>query len=342
MRDDDVRLSLRSGLTGGIAAGIDRARTAEVSGFDQIWFGNDTLGTSGVVALSAMAAATSRIGLGIGVVEPVSMHPVQIAMVAAGLQELSGGRFLLGLGAGSAVFLGSVGLHPPPPVTRTSQALVAIRALLDGRSPADEPGAGAGWTEHARLHTAPPLPAPPIYVGAMGPKMLGMAGRLADGALPLCLPPERFARARALIQSGADAAERDLRDFDLAACVWCSIDDDAERARRQLAGFIAKYSGSLSPDALAEEGFDPDEFAHVQRLVLDEGLEAATDAVGPAMLRLGIAGGPHDVVEHCRRLIDAGARHLSFGPPLGADPDRAIQVIGDQVVPVLRGGGTGR
>ena len=335
MTGPELRLSVRPGKAGGIHATVARAREAEAAGFDQIWLGNDIFDASGVVALSAIAAATSRIHLGTSVLDTVSLHPAQIAMIAAGLQELSGGRFLLGLGAGSDVFFGFAGLTPPSPVRRTREALVAVQHLLAGRSPAGDPDAGDGWTDKAVLRD-PPEVAPPVYVGAMGPKMLQMTGRFADGALPLCLPPERFVRARAEIDKGAAAVGRDLGRFDLAACIWCSIDDDAERGRRRLAEFIARYSGSLSIDALVEEGFDPDEFARVQRLLLDEGDAAGADAVTADMMRLGIAGGPGDVLEQCAALQAAGARHISFGPPFGPDVSAAMHVLGAKVLPELR------
>ena len=95
------RFSIRMGIAGSVRALVERAREAEAAGFDQIWTGNDFLGESGLVALPAIAMATSTIRIGSGVIDPVSIHPGQIAMFAASLQELSGGRFLLGLGSGS-------------------------------------------------------------------------------------------------------------------------------------------------------------------------------------------------------------------------------------------------
>lgn len=319
----------------GVAEAAQRAAAAEAAGFDQIWFGNDVLGTSGVVAVAAAAAVTSRIGLGVGVFEPVSMHPAQVAMIAAGLQELSGGRLLLGMGAGSEVFFGEIGLSRPAPVRRTSEAIVAVRALLRGESPAGVDGAGDGWTDRARLQR-PPASVPPIYVGAMGPQMLAMAGRVADGALPLCLPPARFHRARTEIERGITAAGRPSSAVDLAACIWCSIDADHATARQRLAAFVTRYAGSLPVEALTEEGFDPGEFAHVHRVLVADGPEAAAAAVSADMLRLGLCGGPDEIVDQSRVLIAAGARHVSFGPPLGPEPDVAMAAIGRHVLPALR------
>ena len=331
-----VRLSLRGGDNrAGVRATVARAVRAEELGFDQFWIGNDFLGSSGLVALPAMAVSTSRIGLGVGVIDPVTVHPGQIASFAAGMADLSGGRFMLGIGAGSQVFFDAAGLQPAPPLQRTRQAVNAIRQLANGGRPADIEDAGEAWTPQAELH-ALPSGAPPIYVGAIGPRMLAMAGAVADGALPLCLPPQRFLRARALVEQGAHAAGRSLEGFDLPACIWCSVGDDAAEARRCLAQHIARYSGSLAEDALLEEGFDPDEFAHVQRVVLADGVEAGGEEVTADMLRLGIAGGPDEVLAQCATLIEQGAAHISFGPPLGPDLGRALAVLGDEVFPALR------
>ncbi len=311
---------------------VGRALAAEQAGFDQIWTGNDFLGRSGLVGLAAAATATTRIGLGAGVVDPITLHPGQIAAVAAELQELSGNRFMLGVGAGSDVFYGHAGINAPSAVQRTREGVAAIRALLRGETPADEPLAAAGWSSQARLEHAPTTP-PPIYIGAMGPKMLGLAGRLADGALPLCLPPSRFARARELVERGATSIGRDLAGFDLVACIWCSISDDRDAARLGLARHIAQYSGSLSVDALAEEGLDPAEFEIVQRVTLTEGLDAGAAAVTDTMLTLGVWGGPDDVLEQIETLYRLGVQHVSFGPPMGPHLDDALRVFADRILP---------
>ena len=330
-----LQLSLRGGDNrSGISGTVARAVHAERLGFDQYWIGNDFLGTSGLVALPAIATATTRIGIGVGVVDPVTLHPGQLASFAAGMADLSRGRFRLGIGAGSQVFFDAAGLRPAPPVRRTREAVIAVRALTSGQRPSEVEGSGEGWSEHAALHG--PAVSVPIYVGGLGPKMLAMAGEVADGALPLCLPPERYARAAALIDAGAQRAGRDLSAFDLPACIWCSVADDPVEGRRCLSEHIARYSGSLAPDALTEEGFDPAEFDHVQRLTLAEGVAAGAAAVTADMLRLGICGGPDEVLEHCARLIEAGARHISFGPPLGPDLGRALAALGERVFPALR------
>lgn len=328
--------SIRMGTAGSVRGLADRAREAEAAGFDQIWTGNDFLGESGLVALPAMAMATSTIRIGSGVIDPVSIHPGQIAMFAASMQELSGGRFLLGLGAGSDAFFRRAGLAAAAPVPRTRDAIQVIRALTQGRSPRGVAGVASDWAETARLRFHHPVP---IYVGAMGPRMLDLTGRLADGALPLCLPPQHVRNMRAQIAAGAEAAGRAVAEIDIAACLWTAVDDDRDVARGLLARQIARYAGSLSVEALAANGFDPAEFARTQRILDSEGEAAATASVSARMLGLGIAGSAAEVIDGAGELMATGVRHISFGPPLGADRGATMRLIGTKVLPALRGMG---
>jgi 5,10-methylenetetrahydromethanopterin reductase len=303
------------------------ARMAETAGFDQIWTGNDLFRRSGIVPVAVALDSTERISIGSSVLNPVSLHPAEIAMIASNLQELSGGRYLLGMGAGSEVFLRWAGLEPDVPVTRTSQGIRAVRALLDGLSPADRPRTGDGWMPQAILKDGPARPTP-IYLGGMGPKMLELGGRLADGVLALALPPERYAWIAERVAAGAEG-----REIDIACAVWIAIDDDPDIARGLLAEKIAIYAGSLSRDGLEQAGLDVDRFQDVQRLMSAGDAAAAVALVDDGMLRLGIAGDATTVIDRCAELVAAGARHLSFGQPLGARPLDAIAFLGDRVLP---------
>ena len=306
---------------------VRMAALAEELGFDQVWVSNDLFWRSAPVLLAAAARATSRIALGAGILNPVSMHVSEIAMAAASLHELSGGRFLLGLGAGADEFLGWAGLSLEPAIIRTRKALIELRALFSGDAP-------EGWRPEGHLRTgAAPVP---IYVGAMGPKMLDLAGELADGALPLLFPPEHFATAAAHVADGARRAGRDPQAIDVAACVWCSIDDDASKARRALAEKIAYYGASFSPYLLRRASISVDDFIPIQEAMSAGDDRRAADLVTPAMLNLGIAGGVYEVAERCAALVKGGARHISFGPPLGPDPERAVAALGREVLPSLR------
>jgi 5,10-methylenetetrahydromethanopterin reductase len=306
---------------------VRMAVLAEEMGFDQIWVSNDLFWRSAAVLLTAAATATSRIELGAGVFNPVSMHVSEIAMMAATLHEVSGGRFCLGIGAGADQFLGWAGLQPQPPVKRTRKAISELRALLAGGRP-------DGWRTEAWLRTGP---APVrLYVGAMGPRMLALAGELADGALPLLFPPEHYRTAAGQIAGGARRAGRDPGFLDIAACVWCSIDSDPNRAKRAMAEKIAYYGASFSSHLLERASLTVEDFRPIQEAMASRDTLKAASLVTPSMLDLGISGSAQQVVERCAGLVAAGARHISFGPPIGPDPERAVTALGLEVIPALQ------
>lgn len=327
----ELRFSARWGSGVGAENFRNAAVLAEQVGFDQIWTGNDLFRRSGIVPMTLALDATQRIRVGSSVLNPVTMHPAELAGIAAALNDFSGGRFILGLGAGSEVFLPWAGLAPAPPMVRTRAGLRAVRALLGGKSPSEVEGAGEGWHPNAKLKDGA-APHTPIYIGGMGPKMLELAGREADGVIALCLPPTQFHWVKSQIEKGSCGE----RDFDLGVGLWVSIGDDRAAARRLLARAVASYSGALSKDALAGAGYDVERFERVQELVTGGDIESATDMVDDSMLALGLTGSITDITDRCIQLIEQGARHLSFGNPLGPSPMESIRLIGEKILPVLR------
>jgi 5,10-methylenetetrahydromethanopterin reductase len=328
--DRALRTSLRLNNDVGVEEFVELACLAETLGFDQIWLSNDLFFRSAPVVLAAAAASTTTISLGTCVLNPYSIHPAEIAMIAATLQELSRGRFLLGLAAGAEDFLSSAGIDRSAPLRRTREAIVAIRALCSGRRPADASGSGGGWQDAARL-LVPPAPTP-IYLGAMSPRMLELIGELADGGLPLLYPPESYGDTMRHVAAGLHRGGRTRGDVDVAACIWVSVDEDAALARRPMAEKLAYFGASFGADILDRVGVDRESLAALRGI----DTVSAVERLPPAMLTLGVSGTPADVVTRCQHLLAAGARHLSFGPPLGPDRRSAVRLLGEQVVPALR------
>lgn len=331
-----MRFSVRVNNDLTVAELTELAVAAEAAGFDQVWVSNDLLLRSAPVLTATLAARTRSISLGIGIMNPYSVHPSELAMMAATLQEASGGRFLLGVGAGAADFLAWAGIARTAPLATTRAAVVTLRWLLghDDVDTALLPGWAAGPAAALKFPLAGPVP---VYVGAMGPKMLAMAGAHADGALPLLYPPETYAVARAAVLSGTvlPGAGPGTREVDVPACFWVSLSDDPAEARTALAEKLAYYGGSFAAPLLAGAGLQPADFAEAARLA-HSGQPAAA-LVDERMLSLGIAGDAAGVISRCRALHAMGARHLSFGPPLGPDPVAAISLLGERVLPELRG-----
>jgi 5,10-methylenetetrahydromethanopterin reductase len=320
------------------------ARAAEGAGFDQFWVSDDLFLRSVWIILTAVAQATQRIQIGTCIVNPYTMHPAEIAMAAGALDELSGGRVCLGLSSGASDFLHWVGIAPERPVTAVTETVQALRQLFAGEAvdfdgqvlhSSDGRDVRTAWTSEAYLRF--PTRRIPIYVGAMGPAMLRSIGRVADGGLPLLFPPEHFASAIGFIRAGLTAAGRAEADVDVAACIWCSVAADRQAAEDALRDKIAYYGHSLSALILDELGVERSEFEPIQRAIMIDRDEARARAmVTPAMLKIGVVGSPADLIPRLEGLVAMGARHLSFGPPLGPDPLAAIELLGREVLPRFR------
>jgi 5,10-methylenetetrahydromethanopterin reductase len=330
-----MRFSLRLNNDLPLPEYITLAQLAELHGFDQFWVSNDLFLRSAPVILSAVAAATREIEIGTCILNPYTIHPSEIAMLAATLDELSGCRFNLGLASGAADFLKWVDLSHSQPLAAMRETIVAIRALLAGDR-AVITGKFLRWSGEAYLRFKAPR-VTPIYLGAMGPGMLRLAGELADGALPLLFPPEHYFGVKPYLEEGLPKRADTLPPLDFAVCMWVSLAEDRTVARRALAEKVAYYGHTLGPLILDRLGLTTEDFAPIEQAVMVENdLDKACGLVDERMLKIGVVGRPEDLIARLEPLVEAGARHLSFGPPLGPEPKAAIQLLGEQVLPHFR------
>lgn len=325
-----MRFSLRLNNDLRLQETVAIAQAAEAAGFDQIWVSNDLFLRSAAVILPAVALATSRIEVGAGIFNPYTIHPGELAMFASTLDELSGNRFNLGLAAGAGDFLKWVGIEQGSTLAAVRETMVAVRALQRGDRVAVD-GHFLRWTNEAYLRFEAPR-VTPIYVGAMGPKMLALTGELADGALPLLFPPEHYFGVLPYLEAGMARRDPALPELDLAACIWVSLAEDRAAAQRVLAQKIAYYGHALGPLIWDRLGVTKADFAPIEHaMMVERDEEAALRLVDERMLAIGVVGTPRDVIARLEPLVSAGARHLSFGPPLGPDPLAAAGLLGQVV-----------
>lgn len=325
-----MRFSLRLNNDLPVRNYVTLAQAAEAVGFDQFWVSNDLFLRSDLVILAAVAQATQRIEIGTGILNPYTIHPAEMAMMAATLDELSGNRFNLGIAAGAGEFLKWIGIEQSQPLAATRETILAVRRLLQGERVVLA-GQFLQWQEEAYLRFPPPR-VTPIYVGAMGPKMLTLAGALADGVLPLLFPPEHYFAVQPYIAAGVADRPATLSPLDFAACIWVSLADDRAAARHVLAHKIAYYGHALGPLILERLGLTQEDFRPIEHAMMVERDEAKAIAlVDDRMLRIGVVGSPRDVIDRLEPLVAAGATHLSFGPPLGPDPLTAIRLLGQVI-----------
>jgi 5,10-methylenetetrahydromethanopterin reductase len=330
-----MKFSLRLNNDHKVSDYVRLAQAAESAGFDQFWVSNDLFFRSAPVILTAVAVATRRIEFGTCILNPYTINPAEIAMMAATLDEVSGGRFKLGLSSGAGDFLSWVGITADQPRTAVIESVNAINRLLSGKRAAQE-GRFLQWTEETFLRFEA-IRRVPIYIGAMSPKMLAEIGRVADGGLPLLFPPEHYRNIIPYIGEGASLAGRPLETIDIAACIWCSIADDKAAAEDALKEKVAYYGHAMSPLILEQLGLTHDDFSQIEQAVMQENnLEKAKSLVTAQMLQIGIAGTTRDLIRRLEKLVALGVQHISFGPPLGPNLDEAIRVIGRDVIPYFQ------
>jgi len=331
-----VKFSLRLNNDRPAAEYIALAQAAESAGFDQFWVSDDLFLRSATVILTAVAQATSRIEIGTCILNPYSINPAEIAMEAATLDELSNGRFNLGLSSGAGDFLKWIGISPQKPRTAVIETVRVINRLLSGKR-APFKGEFLQWSDEAYLRFKP-LRRIPIYIGAMSPNMLRTIGEIADGGLPLLFPPEHYETVMPYIREGAEKAGRPLDSIDIAGCVWCSISDDFQAAEDVLREKIAYYGHALSPLIWERLGLTRADFAPIeQAMMVENDTEKAKALVTDSMLKIGIVGTTADLTARLEKLVEMGLNHVSLGPPLGPDPLKAVEIIGREVLPKFRG-----
>ena len=248
-----MRLGVMLGYFGAgtsAAEQLELVREAERLGYDSAWVA-EAYGSDAATVLAWLAAQTGAIHLGSAVFQIPARSPAMAAMTAATLDQLSGGRFRLGLGlSGPQVAEGWHGQRYARPMARTRDYLSVVRMALERRRVAyqgetlelplpDGPG------KALKLTIAPAQPRLPIYLAAMGPRNLALAGELADGWLGFLYAPEHAGGFRDHLAAGAARAGRDLDGFDVAPNVQVHLSDDLAAARDAMRPFLALYIGGM-------------------------------------------------------------------------------------------------
>jgi len=230
---------------------LELVKEAEEAGFDSVWAA-EAYGSDAATVLAWLAAQTERIRIGSSIFQMPGRSPAMTAMTAATLDQLSGGRMLLGIGtSGPQVAEGWHGQRFGRQLQRTREYVEILRRAL-----ARERLTYAGETyqlplpdgpgKALKLTISPVQERIPIYIASIGPKNTQLTGEIADGWLPIFFSPEHVDQSRELLDEGAARAGRTLGpEFDIAPGVNVAIDDDVDRARDQMRHFIALYVGGM-------------------------------------------------------------------------------------------------
>jgi F420-dependent oxidoreductase-like protein len=234
-------MTLATYLTPGadLPTAVDLARTAERLGYESVWVTHG-LGRDSFLVLAAYGAATSRIGLGNGVVPIYPRHPVAMAQAALTLNEMTAGRFRLGIGVSHAASMQDMlGLRVTEPLATMREYVAVLRGALGEGSDFSGRHYRARWTMAVPRRPA----APPIYLAALSAKMLELAGEIADGVI-LWLCPPAYVREVALpaLTRGRRRAGRPLEGFEVVAAVPLAVTDDRTAALTAFRGELTRYA----------------------------------------------------------------------------------------------------
>jgi F420-dependent oxidoreductase-like protein len=269
---------------------MDLVLEAERLGYDSVWTA-EAYGSDVVSPLCWIGARTSRIKLGTGIMQMSARTPACVAMTAATIDHLSGGRLILGLGvSGPQVVEGWYGQPFPKPLTRTREYVRIVRTALRRQEPVTNDGehyplpypGGMQLGKPLKLTVHPLRADVPIYLAAEGIRNVALAVEVADGWLPIFLSPYRTAMY--------DDVLADVRDgFEIACPVTVVVDDDVDAALEMVKWHLAFYIGGMGSanrnfhfDVVSRMGFGEDA-ARIQKLFLGGDRDAAKDAVPDAL-----------------------------------------------------------
>ena len=306
---------------------LELVREAERLGYDSVWAA-EAYGSDAATVLAWLAGQTETINLGSAIFQIPARSPAMAAMTAATLDQISGGRFRLGLGpSGPQVSEGWHGVRFGRQLQRTREYVDVVRKAL-ARERVEYQGETLelplpdGPGKALKLTIAPEQERIPIYIAAIGPKNVTLVGEIADGWLPVFFSPEHVNEFRPLLEEGAARAGRTLDDsFDISPTVNVLVSDDIDAARDAMRPVLALYVGGMGSreknfynQLVQRYGFE-DAAREVQALYLDGKKDEAAAALPPELIDAVTLAGPSDVVRDRLAVYrEAGVGTLQVSP----------------------------
>jgi F420-dependent oxidoreductase-like protein len=315
-------------------------REAESLGYDSVWTA-EAYGSDAATILGWLAQATERIRLGSAIFQMPGRSAAMTAMTAATLDQLSGGRMLLGIGSsGPQVAEGWHGQRFARQLQRTREYIAVVRKALareklEFKGETLELPLPDGPGKALKLTIAPVQERIPIYLAAIGPKNTTLAAEIADGWIPTLFSPEHVGEFRPLLEEGFAAAGngKGFEDFDIAPSVNVFVSDDLASARDAMRHYVALYVGGMGSrkqnfyNALVQRyGFE-DAAREVQDLYLEGKKDEAAAALPGELIDHVTLCGPADVVrERIGIYRDAGVGTRMIAPMAWTFEDRMAQL----------------
>jgi len=324
------------------------SKVNEDAGFDSIWVPDHILFIPpGIVpeawsVLAATAVTTERAVLGTCVSDPHRHHPAVLAQKVATVDQISGGRVILGLGAGEAMNLEPFGIEWKKPVSKLIETVTIMRRLWTGEILSYE---GKFWRlKEAFLQINPVRRKVPIYFGANSPHTLRLTGQMADGWLSIPLSPKLYRERLKFVKEGAEKAGRSMDEIDTGIYLYTSVTENAEDAHRQIE--TIKSQVIPSPELLLEAGYDVElsddlrSLSYFKALADSEWVEKflAFGNLIPreAAIDFSVAGTARDCIDKIDEYVKAGAKHILL-INVGPDPRKVVELYSEEIIPYFKG-----
>jgi F420-dependent oxidoreductase-like protein len=298
-----------------VADQVELSKLAESHGYHSVWVA-ELQGPNGFVTLGQIAAHTSEIGLGTGIVNVYSRTPALIAMSVATLDQLSGGRTLLGLAASSKVTIeGWHGVEYDRPLRRVRETIEIVREAMRSERVTYR---GEIFEIEDYPHTFEAVREDvPIYNAALGPTNRRLTGEFADGWLPVHVPRSKFEAFVDDIETAAGNAGRDPDDVTIAPYIVACVDEDGEKARDHVRGLLSFYLGAMDYYARVFRRFGFAEEVDAVREAWGDGdrEEAAARVPDDLLDEIAIGGTPEEGRERLREYRELGVDVPIIYPP---------------------------
>jgi F420-dependent oxidoreductase-like protein len=343
----EIKLGYNTGYwsAGPPAGALDAVREAERLGFNSVWTA-EAYGSDALTPLAWWGASTQTLRLGTAIMQMAARTPAATAMAAITMDHLSGGRFILGLGAsGPQVVEGWYGQAYPRPLARTREYVEIVRRIIAREVPVefhgdffDLPLRGGADLGKPLKSTVHPLRADiPIYLAAEGPKNVALAAEICDGWLPLFFSPKDDGFYRDCLQRGFEAAGDPTKvdRFEVTATVMLIPGDDPERCADLVRPFLALYAGGMGAkganfhyEVFARMGW-ADVADEVQALYLQGRKAEAAAAIPLAMVEdVALVGPPEKIRAELPRWRSTCITEFLLSGPAAALPVYADLVLG--------------
>jgi 5,10-methylenetetrahydromethanopterin reductase len=303
---------------------------AERGGFSNLWITDHFNNRNVYATLAAASIYTDMIVLGPGVTNPYMANPVFIAQAVATLEEMAPGRVALGIGAGDKTTLDTVGVEMRAPLAAIQESIAIIRGMLNGETVSYQGEvfrtAGAKFLFKTRKI--------PVYVGAQGPKMLALAGRMGDGVLINACHPRDVEYAVSCVKEGATEAGRKLGEVDVAVYTAFSVHQDLKKANKAAVPPVSFIVAGCPPQLLERHGISVGKAGEIKEALKANDWGRAFGEVTPEMISaFSVCGTPEMCMERIAELLKSGITQFVVGSPIGLNIREAIDLVSREIMP---------